>query len=276
MFFIFDLTGNGHSTILRRGTHSLPPIPPIKKLHKANDILDNIVVVDTEPNHQPDDADKMSLYLAQVLDISEKEPSPSKVQPNVDVVNSGLQDHIRTSQLRQLNYEPKPTISDVYHERKIGLGLAPSLLKLLSLDKQQHHHHHHHHNHHQQQQQQHSTKDNRSSWLSPSMLKRFGGGDSTQETTYGELNKRDEGDGRSVAESQSSTGSYKKRTDHPNTATAAGIRSFESLVEEENGSCKEPKIRIKKKSSYAPPPPPGTSSSSSSSSVIKPASMTDS
>ncbi|CAH1712106.1 tetratricopeptide repeat protein 28 [Aphis gossypii] len=267
-----DWEGNGHSTILRRGTHSLPPIPPIKKLHKANDILDNIVVVDTEPNHQPDDADKMSLYLAQVLDISEKDPPPSKIQPNVDVVNSGLQDHIRTSQLRQLNYEPKPTISDVYHERKIGLGLAPSLLKLLSLDKQQHNHHHSHH-----QQQQHASKDSRSSWLSPSMLKRFGGGDSAQETTYGELNKRDEGDGRSVAESQSSTGSYKKRTDHPNiAAAAAGMRSFESLVEEDNSSCKEPKIRIKKKSSYAPPPPPGTSSSSSSSSVIKPASITDS
>ncbi|KAE9544990.1 hypothetical protein AGLY_000533 [Aphis glycines] len=272
MCIFSDLTGNGHSTILRRGTHSLPPIPPIKKLHKANDILDNIVVVDTEPNHQPDDADKMSLYLAQVLDISEKDPPPSKIQPNVDVVNSGLQDHIRTSQLRQLNYEPKPTISDVYHERKIGLGLAPSLLKLLSLDKQQHNHHHSHH-----QQQQHASKDSRSSWLSPSMLKRFGGGDSAQETTYGELNKRDEGDGRSVAESQSSTGSYKKRTDHPNiAAAAAGMRSFESLVEEDNSSCKEPKIRIKKKSSYAPPPPPGTSSSSSSSSVIKPASITDS
>lgn len=172
----------------------------------------------------------MSLYLAQVLDISEKEPTQS--QPNIDV-NSGLQDHIRTSQLRQLNYEPKPTISEVYHERKIGLGLAPSLLKLLSLDK-------------------HSTKDNKTSWLSPSMLKRFGG-DTSQETAYGELNKRDEGDGRSVAESQSSTGSYKKRTD-TNT-----MRNFESLIEEEN-NVKEPKIRMKKKSSYVPPPPPGSSS----------------
>lgn len=187
------------------------------------------IVVENDVN-QTNDADKMSLYLAQVLDISENEPTKS--QPNIDV-NSGLQDHIRTSQLRQLNYEPKPTISEVYHERKIGLGLAPSLLKLLSLDK-------------------HSAKDNKISWLSPSMLKRFGG-DSSQEPAYGELNKRDEGDGRSVAESQSSTGSYKKRTDL-NT-----IRNFESLIEEEN-NVKEPKIRIKKKLSYAPPPPPSTSS----------------
>lgn len=180
--------------------------------------------------NQTDDTDKMSLYLAQVLDISENEQAKS--QSNIDV-NTGLQDHIRTSQLRQLNYEPKPTISEVYHERKIGLGLAPSLLKLLSLDK-------------------HLTKDNKTSWLSPSMLKRFGG-DTTQETLYGELNKRDEGDGRSVAESQSSTGSYKKRID-TNT-----MRNFESLIEEEN-NVKEPKIRLKKKSSYAPPPPPSTSS----------------
>jgi len=177
--------------------------------------------------NQTDDADKMSLYLAQVLDISENEPA----QSNIDV-NSGLQDHIRTSQLRQLNYEPKPSISEVYHERKIGLGLAPSLLKLLSLDK-------------------HLTKDNKTSWLSPSMLKRFGG-DTLQESTYGELNKRDEGDGRSVAESQSSTGSYKKRTD------TNIMRNFESLIEEEN-NVKEPKIRLKKKSSYTPLPPPSTS-----------------
>lgn len=225
--YIF-LIGNGHSTILRRGNHSLPPIPQIKKLPKTNDILEKIVVNDV---CQADDADKMSLYLSQVLDISENEPSKS--QSNIDV-NSGLQDHIRSSQLRQLNYESKPTISEVYHERKIGLGLAPSLLKLLSIDK-------------------HSGKDNKTSWLSPSMLKRFGG-ESSQESAYGELNKRDEGDGRSVAESQSSTGSYKKRTD-TNT-----LRNFESLVEEDN-NVREPKIRMKKKSSFAPPPPPGGTSS---------------
>lgn len=179
----------------------------------------------------------MSLYLAQVLDISENEPQP-KSQSNIEVaVNTGLQDHIRTSQLRQLNYEPKPTISDVYHERKIGLGLAPSLLKLLSLDK-------------------HSTKDSKTSWLSPSMLKRFGG-DAAQEPAYGELNRRDEGDGRSVAESQSSTGSYKKRTD------PSAIQNFESLIEEETNGLKEPKIRMKKKS-YAPPPPPGMSATDTS------------
>ncbi|XP_050428822.1 tetratricopeptide repeat protein 28 isoform X2 [Adelges cooleyi] len=223
-----DWEGNGHSTILRRGNYSLPPIAPIKKLHPSSEILDDIVV--ESDVIQTDDTEKMSLYLAQVMDMSKNEPG--KALSNIEV-NNDIQDPIRSSQLRQLNYDPKPTISEVYLERKIGLGLAPSLLKLLSLDKN-------------------LANENKTTWLSPSMLKRFGS-DVTQETpVYGELNKRDEGDGRSIAESQSSTGSYKKRTD-TNT-----LRNFESLIEEEN-SVKEPKIRFKKKS-YAPPPSPGTSS----------------
>lgn len=41
------------------------------------------------------------------------------------------QDQIRATQLRRLNREATPTISEVYHERNIGLGLAPPLSKLL-------------------------------------------------------------------------------------------------------------------------------------------------
>lgn len=202
----------------------------------------------------------MSLYLAQVLDVSsetettlvatkQQPPPPAQPQQTSSDANGGSC-VIRSAQMRRLNFEPKPTISDVYHERKIGLGLAPSLLKLLSLDKV------------------HSAgKDGADSktggWLSPSVLKRFGA-----ESAYGELNRRDEGDGRSVAESQSSTSSYKKRVD-PTTSS----RNFECLVEEDNqqksGSGaynREPiKIRLKKKSSCVPPPPVATAESSSSS-----------
>lgn len=42
-----------------------------------------------------------------------------------------LQDQILASQMRRLNREATPTISEVYHERNIGLGLAPPLSKLL-------------------------------------------------------------------------------------------------------------------------------------------------
>lgn len=44
---------------------------------------------------------------------------------------SSLHDTILATQLRHINRELTPTISDVYHERNIGLGLAPPLSKLL-------------------------------------------------------------------------------------------------------------------------------------------------
>nr|CAD7602539.1 unnamed protein product [Timema genevievae] len=71
------------------------------------------------------------------------------------VAGNSIQDQIIATQLRRLNQELTPTISDVYHERNIGLGLAPPLSKF-------------------------------------------------------ELSRRDEGDGRSIADSQCSAGSYKK------------------------------------------------------------------
>lgn len=282
-------TGNGHSTILRRGgaQHTVPVVSPIKKSHQqqqANDLLD--VMVDDRDDDDDDtvgtatavaavqDADKMSLYLAQVLDVAEAEPVAAGAtavavkrpqQPDADAANAGGAVQVRNAPLRRLNYEPKPTISDVYHERKIGLGLAPSLLKLLSLDKLH--------------LPRPAAKDCKTSggggWLSPSVLKRFGA-----ESTYGELlNRRDEGDGRSVAESQSSTGSYKKRID-PGVAA----RGFESLAEEDqqqqqlsSGVCREPKlIRIKKKSSCAPPPPPPLTAATESSSPSPPSTAVNS
>lgn len=42
-----------------------------------------------------------------------------------------LHDTILATQLRHINRELTPTISEVYHERNIGLGLAPPLSKLL-------------------------------------------------------------------------------------------------------------------------------------------------
>lgn len=265
----------------------MPVVSPIKKSHQhqqANDILD--VMVDDRDDDDDDDtvetaaavaavqdADKMSLYLAQVLDVSETEPVAGTTavavkrpqQPDADAANTGGTVQVRNAPLRRLNYEPKPTISDVYHERKIGLGLAPSLLKLLSLDKL----------HLPRPAPKDGGNCKTGGWLSPSVLKRFGA-----ESAYGELlNRRDEGDGRSVAESQSSTGSYKKRID-PGVAA----RGFESLAEEGQqqqqlvgGVCREPKlIRIKKKSSCAPPPPPPLTAATESSSPSPPSTAVNS
>lgn len=74
-------------------------------------------------------------------------PKPTKVEVdeslgqdltnNMDVKNSltstsnSIHDTILATQLRHINREMTPTISEVYHERNIGLGLAPPLSKLL-------------------------------------------------------------------------------------------------------------------------------------------------
>lgn len=57
----------------------------------------------------------------------ERETSGGQAPPP----NNGIQDQILATQLRRLNRESTPTISEVYHERNIGLGLAPPLSKLL-------------------------------------------------------------------------------------------------------------------------------------------------
>lgn len=116
--------------------------------------------------------------------------------------SSEIQDQIRATQLRRLNREMTPTISDVYHERNIGLGLAPSLSKLLLPVAEE------------------KSGGSGSAvskvadaigkdWLSPAILQQFGNETST--SPYTDLSRRDEGDGRSIADSQCSTGSYTKK-----------------------------------------------------------------
>lgn len=221
--------GNGLSTILRRGTHSISHTAlPVTSIHD-NDINLNGSVMENNLD-QSNDA-KMSVYLTKVLNISDNE-SVTQTLLNIKD-NSTPQNLSKTAQFRNLSHDAKPTISEVYYERKIGLGLAPSLLKILSLDKN-------------------VAKETKTNWLSSSVLKKFGSSDVTQKSTiYGELYKRDEGDGRSIAESQSSTGSYKKIND------MSRLQNFESLIEEDN-HVKEPNKRLKKKL-CAPPPLPDAS-----------------
>lgn len=57
-----------------------------------------------------------------------KEMIPIKADPKLNGAhNKNIQDSI----LRHMNREMTPTISEVYHERSLGLGLAPPLSKLL-------------------------------------------------------------------------------------------------------------------------------------------------
>lgn len=140
---------------------------------------------------------------------------------------SSIQDQIIATQLRRLNRELTPTISDVYHERSIGLGLAPPLSKLLIPSRGS----------------QGNSKDmdnsgsealldklgllteetnkatESKSWLLSTALQQFGADLSAAEleakqrgggSPCSELSRRDEGDGRSIADSQCSAGSYNK------------------------------------------------------------------
>lgn len=61
----------------------------------------------------------------------EKEEEKTLQESKTCTTANSLHDTILATQLRHINRELTPTISEVYHERNIGLGLAPPLSKLL-------------------------------------------------------------------------------------------------------------------------------------------------
>ena len=173
---------------------------------------------------------------------------------------SSIQDQIIATQLRRLNRELTPTISDVYHERSIGLGLAPPLSKLLIPSRGS----------------QGNSKDMDSSgsealldklgllpeetnkaiesksWLSSTALQQFGADMSAAElegkqrgggSPCSELSRRDEGDGRSIADSQCSAGSYNKPiTSLLHRANSLSVVYFGQDLNEGNGQQQSPRV----------------------------------
>ena len=92
------------------------------------------------PNEESASSNERLLYFSpnDSLEISQVKVAAEKEEPTQDIAknevkgqNSALHDAILATQLRHINRELTPTISDVYHERNIGLGLAPPLAKLL-------------------------------------------------------------------------------------------------------------------------------------------------
>ncbi|XP_066144838.1 tetratricopeptide repeat protein 28 [Euwallacea fornicatus] len=73
----------------------------------------------------------MGAQVGGVGDADEPELVGGKAEASVGVKAAALHDTILATQLRHINRELTPTISEVYHERNIGLGLAPPLSKLL-------------------------------------------------------------------------------------------------------------------------------------------------
>lgn len=173
---------------------------------------------------------------------------------------SSIQDQIIATQLRRLNRELTPTISDVYHERSIGLGLAPPLSKLLIpsrgsqgnskgmdstgsealLDKLG------------LLPDEASKTTESKSWLSSTALQQFGTDLSAAElegkqrgggSPCSELSRRDEGDGRSIADSQCSTGSYNKPiTSLLQRASSVSIMYFGQDSDENKGQQQAPRV----------------------------------
>lgn len=163
-----------------------------------------------------------------------------------------FQDQILATQLRRLNREATPTISEVYHERNIGLGLAPPLSQLLLptadnevIDCKD------------------AGRDNSKQWLSTAALQRFYNDANESDVKQGgsspcsELSRRDEGDGRSIA-SQCSAGSYKRGTTlrpPPSTTRTydqeSQVLEFIEDIGEEPPSQPVPRVRA-----MHPPPPP--------------------
>ena len=76
----------------------------------------------------PNDIDNTSQKI-KANDTDEPAPELNKTESKNQ--STSLHDTILATQLRHINRELTPTISEVYHERNIGLGLAPPLSKLL-------------------------------------------------------------------------------------------------------------------------------------------------
>ncbi len=234
-----------------------PPPPPVQEppdndFETVSSALERLSVrANVSTNRNPPENAAMALFGDAKADASRMLYFPPEVpEPNslvdkdslepasitASTTGSEIQDQIRATHLRRLDREMTPTISEVYHERNIGLGLAPSLSKLLlpvSEEKE-------------------TVKTNETvskDWLSPAILQQFSNENGT--SPYTDLSRRDEGDGRSITDSQYSTGSYTKKGD----AAAPGIIGGEN---ESKTPIPMPLIRTHK--NYPPPPIPMTRS----------------
>ncbi|XP_046683407.1 tetratricopeptide repeat protein 28 isoform X2 [Homalodisca vitripennis] len=196
------------------------------------------------------------LYFAPQLaeQGADREGSPGQPTPT----QAGIQDQILATQLRRLNREATPTISEVYHERNIGLGLAPPLSKLLmpTPDNQDP-------LLTEVSENKDTSRDKGKPWLSTAALQRFysdaGESDSKPRgcSPCSELSRRDEGDGRSIADSQCSAGSYKRGATLRPPPTTPRTYDQESrglgFIED---SAEEPAQPVPRVRAMHPPPPP--------------------
>lgn len=115
--------------------HNTTTLPPTSNLRKAVTIPseDTLKANERLLYFSPNDTDNIDNATTKV---EVDESLGQDLTSNLDVKNgptsaSSIHDTILATQLRHINREMTPTISEVYHERSIGLGLAPPLSKLL-------------------------------------------------------------------------------------------------------------------------------------------------
>lgn len=160
---------NGHATVLRR--QPLPPLPAtmLERLSVRTEV--GTSNTSRKPRHSGED-----ICNPQTDATQSTETHPQNLR------------NLATS-LTSLTRELTPTISEVYHERNLGLGLAPSLSKLL------------------EEVGTVPTENEESQSVAKAMAH-----NQTQNWIQNEpeLCRRDEADGRSIAESQCSAASSNK------------------------------------------------------------------
>lgn len=106
---------------------SAPPAPAIRKpLTLPDDDETSLTFNANNLYFSPTDSD-----VGQLLEPKNKDTALVKVGSKEHKIAASHNKNIQDSILRQINREMTPTISEVYHERNLGLGLAPPLSKLL-------------------------------------------------------------------------------------------------------------------------------------------------
>lgn len=106
-------------------TPSAPPVPALRKAITLPDDDETSLTFNANNLYfSPNDTDVGQLLETKSKDLTKTNSKDHKIG---GTGNKSIQDSI----LRQINREMTPTISEVYHERNLGLGLAPPLSKLL-------------------------------------------------------------------------------------------------------------------------------------------------
>lgn len=111
-------------------SNNLPDTSTLRKPLTISDDDDAVLSFKFNANNlyfSPHDGEVTQAIDQQQKDISSNDANSKEQKIGISTHSKNIQDSI----MRQINREMTPTISEVYHERNLGLDIAPSLSKLL-------------------------------------------------------------------------------------------------------------------------------------------------